>query len=229
MAALLHPRVRPPTWLGIRRPDGAPGVMLAFLLIVLHSSTCTSAWRPSNRHLQAPAQRSFGPRCHWMYHGELLDLDDPLGGRHPRRGKIEDFTWKGNLDMATCTERGRCQSQCPAWNTGKPLSPARHHGPARPPVPPRRRTSSAVRPMNRKIWTWRRSRKRVTTSPNPASAAFPARPEQAVRPLVGTAEQGGGDRPRRAVVLHHLRRLRRAVPGRHRAHRPHRTCAVTRC
>ena len=29
-------------------------------------------------------------------------------------------------------------------------------------------------------------------------------------------------RPRRAVVLHHLRRLRRAVPGRHRARRPHR-------
>ena len=39
------------------------------------------------------------------------------------RGKIEDFTWKGLLDFATCTECGRCQSQCPAWNTGKPLSP----------------------------------------------------------------------------------------------------------
>ena len=39
------------------------------------------------------------------------------------RGKIEDFTWKGYLDFATCTECGRCQSQCPAWNTGKPLSP----------------------------------------------------------------------------------------------------------
>jgi Fe-S oxidoreductase len=38
-------------------------------------------------------------------------------------GKIEDFTWKGLLDMATCTECGRCQSQCPAWVTGKPLSP----------------------------------------------------------------------------------------------------------
>jgi Fe-S oxidoreductase len=25
--------------------------------------------------------------------------------------------------MATCTECGRCQSQCPAWNTEKPLSP----------------------------------------------------------------------------------------------------------
>ena len=27
------------------------------------------------------------------------------------------------LDLATCTECGRCQSQCPAWVTGKPLSP----------------------------------------------------------------------------------------------------------
>ena len=38
-------------------------------------------------------------------------------------GRIEDFSWKQLLDMATCTECGRCQSQCPAWNTDKPLSP----------------------------------------------------------------------------------------------------------
>ncbi|MFD0775063.1 heterodisulfide reductase-related iron-sulfur binding cluster [Streptomonospora algeriensis] len=44
--------------------------------------------------------------------------EDPFGV-----GKVEDFTWKGLLDFSTCTECGRCQSQCPAWNTGKPLSP----------------------------------------------------------------------------------------------------------
>jgi Fe-S oxidoreductase len=38
-------------------------------------------------------------------------------------GRIEDFTWKQMLDFATCTECGRCQSVCPAWNTDKPLSP----------------------------------------------------------------------------------------------------------
>ncbi len=38
-------------------------------------------------------------------------------------GKVEDFSWKGILDFTTCTECGRCQSQCPAWNTEKPLSP----------------------------------------------------------------------------------------------------------
>src|SRR5437867_482251 len=37
--------------------------------------------------------------------------------------KVEDFSWKQLLDGYTCTECGRCQSQCPAWNTGKPLNP----------------------------------------------------------------------------------------------------------
>ena len=59
--------------------------------------------------------------------GEPLDFEQtsrsstrtpPLGV-----GKVEDFTWKGLLDFTTCTECGRCQSQCPAWNTDKPLSP----------------------------------------------------------------------------------------------------------
>jgi Fe-S oxidoreductase len=38
-------------------------------------------------------------------------------------GSVKDFTWKQMLDFATCTECGRCQSVCPAWTTGKPLSP----------------------------------------------------------------------------------------------------------
>jgi len=38
-------------------------------------------------------------------------------------GHVGEFTWKQMLDFATCTECGRCQSQCPAWATGKPLSP----------------------------------------------------------------------------------------------------------
>ncbi|MFD7848098.1 heterodisulfide reductase-related iron-sulfur binding cluster, partial [Nocardia sp. NPDC059764] len=54
-------------------------------------------------------------------------------------GKFEDFSWKDILDVTTCTECGRCQSQCPAWNTGKPLSPKllimslRDHGYAKAP------------------------------------------------------------------------------------------------
>ncbi len=49
---------------------------------------------------------------------EDLDEDTALGV-----ATIEDFTWKGLLDFTSCTECGRCQSQCPAWNTEKPLSP----------------------------------------------------------------------------------------------------------
>jgi Fe-S oxidoreductase len=38
-------------------------------------------------------------------------------------GEVGHFSWKQMLDFATCTECGRCQSACPAWNTDKPLSP----------------------------------------------------------------------------------------------------------
>lgn len=38
-------------------------------------------------------------------------------------GAIKDFTWKQLLDLDACTNCGRCQDACPAWATGKPLSP----------------------------------------------------------------------------------------------------------
>ncbi|MFG1790350.1 (Fe-S)-binding protein [Nocardia sp. NPDC049149] len=66
---------------------------------------------------------------------ETADPDNDTFGA----GRIEDFSWKGWLDFTTCTECGRCQSQCPAWNTGKPLSPKllimslRDHGYAKAP------------------------------------------------------------------------------------------------
>ncbi|MDO5722379.1 MAG: (Fe-S)-binding protein [Actinomycetaceae bacterium] len=47
-----------------------------------------------------------------------LDDDAVLGW-----GTAADLTWKARLDFSTCTECGRCQELCPAWNTGKPLSP----------------------------------------------------------------------------------------------------------
>ncbi|HTT58733.1 MAG TPA: (Fe-S)-binding protein [Acidimicrobiales bacterium] len=52
-----------------------------------------------------------------------MDMDQVSEDTVFGAGKAEDFTWKQMLDFATCTECGRCQSQCPAWNTGKPLSP----------------------------------------------------------------------------------------------------------
>ena len=37
--------------------------------------------------------------------------------------KYTDMTWKDSLDLYSCTECGRCEELCPAWNTDKPLSP----------------------------------------------------------------------------------------------------------
>ncbi len=62
--------------------------------------------------------KALGPLQPMAADFENFSEDDLLGV-----GKVEDFTWKQLLDTVTCTECGRCQSQCPAWNTGKPLSP----------------------------------------------------------------------------------------------------------
>ncbi len=99
------------------------GVVLTFLVFVTFS-----------KHLHiflAPVNVLFSRRPNGLRglepmrsNGKVLDFEeadpdtDVFG-----RGKIEDFSWKGFLDMATCTECGRCQSACPAWATGKPLSP----------------------------------------------------------------------------------------------------------
>lgn len=37
--------------------------------------------------------------------------------------KIEDFGWKDLLDLDACIRCGRCQENCPAFNTGKALNP----------------------------------------------------------------------------------------------------------
>ncbi len=38
-------------------------------------------------------------------------------------GQLEEFTWKQNFDLDSCTRCGRCQDGCPAYLSGKPLSP----------------------------------------------------------------------------------------------------------
>ncbi|MBA2427783.1 MAG: 4Fe-4S dicluster domain-containing protein [Actinobacteria bacterium] len=52
-----------------------------------------------------------------------LDLENASEDDSFGAGVITELTWKQLLDSYTCTECGRCQSQCPAWATGKPLSP----------------------------------------------------------------------------------------------------------
>lgn len=64
----------------------------------------------------------------------MMDPDaDPYAAPAPEEGDaaparfgakdVEDLTWKNLLDSYTCTECGRCTSECPANQTGKLLSP----------------------------------------------------------------------------------------------------------
>jgi Fe-S oxidoreductase len=40
-------------------------------------------------------------------------------------GNVSELNWKNVLNLYACTECGRCEEQCPAANTQKPLSPKR--------------------------------------------------------------------------------------------------------
>ena len=99
------------------------GVIMAFAVIVVYSKHLHIALAPLNV-MFSRRPNALGPLEPMRSNGKVLDFEeaDPDADVFGL-GKIEDFTWKGLLDMATCTECGRCQSQCPAWATGKPLSP----------------------------------------------------------------------------------------------------------
>ncbi|MDP1712727.1 MAG: (Fe-S)-binding protein [Candidatus Nanopelagicaceae bacterium] len=66
---------------------------------------------------------SLGELPEMLSHGRPIDFEDPSENDVFGLGTRADISWKGLLDMTTCTECGRCQSQCPAWHTEKPLSP----------------------------------------------------------------------------------------------------------
>nr|WP_278313848.1 heterodisulfide reductase-related iron-sulfur binding cluster [Lolliginicoccus levis] len=103
---------------------------MIWLLIVGRYITMGVAWHRFSAFFNIYFKReddggvALGAAKPMMSGGKVLELEeadpetDAFGA-----GKAEDFSWKGLLDFTTCTECGRCQSQCPAWNTGKPLSP----------------------------------------------------------------------------------------------------------
>jgi Fe-S oxidoreductase len=119
---------------------------MAFLYFVGRNITWGVAWHRFSAFFNIYFKReddgdvALGAAKPMMSKGRALDMEnvdpdtDTLGA-----GRVEDFSWKGWLDFTTCTECGRCQSQCPAWNTGKPLSPKllimslRDHGRAKAP------------------------------------------------------------------------------------------------
>jgi len=68
-------------------------------------------------------ENALGPLPAMISHGKEINFEDPKEDDVFGIGSAADISWKGLLDMSTCTECGRCQSQCPAWHTEKPLSP----------------------------------------------------------------------------------------------------------
>jgi Fe-S oxidoreductase len=97
-------------------------VILTFLLIVLHSKHLHIFSAPVNVYTSR-RPNALGPLLPIYYQGAPVNFEDPPDDATFGKGHIAEFTWKNYVDFMACTECGRCQSQCPAWNTGKPLSP----------------------------------------------------------------------------------------------------------
>jgi len=98
------------------------GAVLGTTILVLYSKHMHIFLAPFNV-LFSRRPNGLGPLLPMYSGADKIDFEDPDDEATFGRASIEDFTWKGNLDLLTCTECGRCQSQCPAWNTEKPLSP----------------------------------------------------------------------------------------------------------
>jgi Fe-S oxidoreductase len=193
MGSLMHPLgVTANEWIETIVLLAHISVALAFLLIVLHSKHLHIFLAPINVTFKRLPD-GLGPLLPIEADGKPVDFENPPEDATFGRGKIEDFTWKGNLDFATCTECGRCQSQCPAWNTGKPLSPKlvimdlRDHWMAKAPYILGEKKAEPLEGLD--LQTVHDEGHHV---PESGFGRVPGHgPEQAARPLVGTAEQGG--------------------------------------
>ncbi|MGV0043001.1 heterodisulfide reductase-related iron-sulfur binding cluster [Mycobacterium colombiense] len=174
-------------------------VMLAFLIIVLHSKHMHIFTAPINVIFKRLPD-GLGPLLPLEHDGKPIDFENPPDDAEFGRGKIEDFSWKAMLDFATCTECGRCQSQCPAWNTGKPLSPKlvimdlRDHWMAKAPYILGNKESPAESTPEGGLGEKLSGEQHAEAHHVPESGfgrVMGSGPEQATRPLVGTEEQGG--------------------------------------
>jgi len=102
---------------------------MAWFIVIATNLTMGIAWHrflaPFNIFYRrnADGESSLGALPVMMSNGEEINFEDPKEDDVFGLGTRADITWKGLLDMSSCTECGRCQSQCPAWHTEKPLSP----------------------------------------------------------------------------------------------------------
>jgi Fe-S oxidoreductase len=104
-------------------------VSMAWFIVLALNLTMGVAWHrflaPFNIYFKRNSDNtnSLGAIPEMLSHGKPINFEDPQEDDVFGIGNAADISWKGLLDMASCTECGRCQSQCPAWHTEKPLSP----------------------------------------------------------------------------------------------------------
>jgi Fe-S oxidoreductase len=81
--------------------------------------------RSKHLHILTAAVNVFFGRTRARGRLEPLRFDADLPETDLRfgAGTVADLTWKQMVDTMSCTECGRCQDVCPAWATGKALSP----------------------------------------------------------------------------------------------------------
>jgi Fe-S oxidoreductase len=91
-------------------------LILAFLAYLPHSK---------HLHIVTAAINVFFARTRARGHLDPLRFEEAESDDDIRfgSGTLLDMTWKQALDTLSCTECGRCQDVCPAWATGKALSP----------------------------------------------------------------------------------------------------------
>ncbi len=89
-------------------------VVLTFLNYLLYSKHSHILAALPNIYFRELGQRGVLPKLN-------LEADDMAATGIV--SEYKDFSWKSLLDSFACTECARCSNYCPAYNTGKPLSP----------------------------------------------------------------------------------------------------------
>jgi len=79
--------------------------------------------RSKHLHIMVAAVNVFFGRTRARGRLEPIRFDKPEAEIRFGSAKVTDLTWKQMVDTMSCTECGRCQDVCPAYATGKPLSP----------------------------------------------------------------------------------------------------------
>ena len=104
-------------------------VSMLWFIVVSANLTMGIAWHrflaPFNIFFKREVSEkpTLGALPEMISNGKVIDFENPKDDDLFGISDAASISWKGLLDMASCTECGRCQSQCPAWHTDKPLSP----------------------------------------------------------------------------------------------------------